>query len=113
MQFALVQDSVFTEQLDRLPAMGLALPVMAALSGHNGVGQASDCRPMESVGTSRDDRTHMLKHAENTMAVNSQTLDFSTSSEFSVGTGDFVADSLAGYLPFELGERQVSRTVKN
>jgi hypothetical protein len=42
---------------------------------------------MESAGNSRDDGTQMLKHAENTMAVNPKTLDFSTSSEFSVGTG--------------------------
>ena len=40
----------------------------------------------ESAGNNGDDGTHMLKHAENTMAANPKTLDFSPLSEFLVGT---------------------------
>jgi hypothetical protein len=40
----------------------------------------------ESAGERRDDGTHMFKHAENTMAANPKTLEFSVRSEFSVGT---------------------------
>jgi hypothetical protein len=36
----------------------------------------------------------MFKHAENTMAVNPETLDFSLLSEFLVGTGRFFIASL-------------------
>jgi hypothetical protein len=42
----------------------------------------------ESAGERRDDGTHMFKHAENTMAANPKTLEFSVRSEFSVGTGE-------------------------
>jgi hypothetical protein len=38
----------------------------------------------ESAGDSGDDGTHLLKHAENTMAANPKTLDFLPLSEFSV-----------------------------
>src|SRR5258708_5080003 len=34
----------------RSRAVGLALPVMAALSGHDGVGQAGHRRPMAPIG---------------------------------------------------------------
>jgi hypothetical protein len=37
---------------DRPLALGLALPIMAALSGHDGVGQAGHRRPMASSGLS-------------------------------------------------------------
>jgi hypothetical protein len=40
----------------------------------------------ESAGERPDDGTRMLEHAENTMAVNPKTLDFSPLSEFLVRT---------------------------
>jgi hypothetical protein len=40
----------------------------------------------ESAGQNGDDETHILKHPENTIAVNPKTLDFSPLSEFLAGT---------------------------
>jgi len=40
----------------------------------------------EPAGKSRDDRTHMLKHAGDTRSTLPKTPDFSPLSEFSVGT---------------------------
>ena len=41
----------------------------------------------ETASNSRDDGTRMSKHAQNTMAAEPETLDFSAFSEFSVATG--------------------------
>jgi hypothetical protein len=43
----------------------------------------------ETAGNSRDDGTRMFKHAQNTMAAEPETLDFSPFSEFSAATGRF------------------------
>lgn len=42
---------------DRPRALGLALPNMAALSGHDGAGQASHCRPMARPESAQTDRS--------------------------------------------------------
>ena len=68
------------------PARPLA-PQYVQLMTESEVLQFHDGSATESASNRRDDGTQMLRHAENTMAVDPKTLDFSPLSEFLVGTG--------------------------